>query len=94
MATAYLALRAALSTFPQRFWVWHRRHAAWSAEPEIKSRLWHFYGRIRRNAALRDTYFEFLETLREYPALTEAVERKWNEDYGHDAKFGGDACCS
>lgn len=82
VGTAYLALSASLSTFPQRFWVWHRRHAAWSTEPEIESWLWHFYGRIRRNAALRGTYFDFLETLREYPLLTETVWRRWNEDHG------------
>ena len=80
--TAYLALSASFSRFPQRFWVWHRRHAAWSAQPVIESWLWHFYGRIRRNAALRDTYFDFLEILRENPALSGALEGKWNEVHG------------
>ena len=82
VGAAHLALNTSLRAFPQRFWVWHRRHAAWSAEPEIDSWLWHFYGRIRRSAPLRDTYFDFLETLHEYPVLSGAVEGKWNEDHG------------
>ena len=79
---AYLALESHLRRTPQRYWVWHRRNAAWAAEARAREWLRHFYGQIRRNDALRDTYFEFSALLRERPALGDAMESAWEEKFG------------
>lgn len=82
VGAAYLGLNAHLSRYPQRFWVWQRRNAAWMSDPQAQSWLWHFYGQVRRDDSLRDTYFEFMAALRENPELKNTLEGGWDDSHG------------
>lgn len=83
VGAAYLGLNAYLSRYPQRIaWLWQRRNTAWTADSQAQSWLWHFYGQIRRNDSLRDTYFEFVAVLLENPELKDTLEGGWDEDHG------------
>lgn len=79
---ALLSLESHLRRSPRRYWVWHRRNTAWAADPRAQSWLRHFYGQIRRNEALRDTYFEISAMLQEQPDLRDALESAWEENKG------------
>jgi len=79
---ALIALELYLRRYPQRYWVWHRHNTEWSADPRAKSWMQHLYGQIRRDAGLRDTYFEFSIMLRERPDMRQAVEKSWENKMG------------
>lgn len=81
------ALDQHLGRNPQRYWVVHRRNEAWAVEPHARRWLWHFYGTLRRNDSLRDTYLVFLASLRDVPVLREALEDRWRKEFGAPAKW-------
>lgn len=82
LAASYQDLIQYLARSPHYFWIYHRRMAKLAADPSTMEWIQHLHARIRRDPALRDTYFTYLQTLRREPARAEAAAARWNEAHG------------
>ena len=87
LGQASRALAQHLGRNAQRYWIARRRDEAWAALPHARSWLWNLNGAIRRNDALRGTYLDFVGSLRDLPDLNDALEKRWEEDFGPPPKW-------
>lgn len=66
----------------QQHQAWRARNAAWSKYPEARDWSNYVLTRVRRHSSLRDTYFDYLATRRQYPDIDEAEEQNELDTYG------------
>jgi hypothetical protein len=82
VAENYQQMMAHLKAHPTRFWVWQRGQVALAQTPGARDWMRYWRRKIRRDEALRPTYWAYLQELRGDPEKERATEARWAKQFG------------